>query len=114
MLPRRAQKQQWEHLLQFYTDDAPGLEITLMVVLVMSLCSIDFVTTLHVFGEIYRHRIWWSGLIKDSESLCKYLLDKAQVALVPGSIRGWQMHPHLLHCIYVGFAGSLLVSMNLL
>ena len=46
-------------------------------------------------------------MIKDSESPCKYLLDKAQVALVPGSLRGWKMHPCLLHCIHIKFAGSL-------
>ena len=28
------------------------------------------------------------GIIKDSESLCKYLFDKAQVALVPGDAFG--------------------------
>ncbi|RVW25403.1 Glutamyl-tRNA reductase 1, chloroplastic [Vitis vinifera] len=53
------------NLLRFYTDDPPGLKITPMVVLVTSLCFIGFVIALHVFGEIYRHRIWWSGLIKD-------------------------------------------------
>ena len=52
------------NLLRFYTDDAPGLEIIPMVVLVTSLCFIGFVIALHVFGEIYRHRIWWSGLTK--------------------------------------------------
>ncbi|GAB2223242.1 hypothetical protein Droror1_Dr00017380 [Drosera rotundifolia] len=42
------------NMLRFYTDDAPGLKITPTVVLVMSLCFIGFVTTLHVFGKIYR------------------------------------------------------------
>ena len=66
---RRAQRlssgNSGSNLLRFYTDDAPGLKITPMVVLVMGLCFIGFVVALHVFGEIYRHRIWWSGLIKD-------------------------------------------------
>ncbi|RVW84333.1 Protein transport protein Sec61 subunit beta [Vitis vinifera] len=44
------------NMLRFYTDDAPGLKITPTVVLVMSLCFIGFVTALHVFGKIYRHR----------------------------------------------------------
>ncbi|XP_004505968.1 uncharacterized protein [Cicer arietinum] len=44
------------NMLRFYTDDAPGLKISPTVVLVMSLCFIGFVTTLHVFGKLYRYR----------------------------------------------------------
>ncbi|RZR78019.1 hypothetical protein BHM03_00003240 [Ensete ventricosum] len=44
------------NMLRFYTDDAPGLKMTPTVVLVMSLCFIGFVTALHVFGKLYRHR----------------------------------------------------------
>lgn len=43
-------------MLRFYTDDAPGLRITPVVVLVMSLCFIGFVTVLHVIGKIYTTR----------------------------------------------------------
>mmetsp|Transcript_4851 Transcript_4851/g.8377 ORF Transcript_4851/g.8377 Transcript_4851/m.8377 type:complete len:104 (-) Transcript_4851:385-696(-) len=43
-------------MLRFYTDDAPGLRITPVVVLVMSLCFIGFVTILHVIGKIYTTR----------------------------------------------------------
>mmetsp|Transcript_35672 Transcript_35672/g.68412 ORF Transcript_35672/g.68412 Transcript_35672/m.68412 type:complete len:104 (+) Transcript_35672:155-466(+) len=43
-------------MLRFYTDDAPGLRITPVVVLVMSLCFIGFVTILHVIGKIYTVR----------------------------------------------------------
>ncbi|KAK3246470.1 hypothetical protein CYMTET_14032 [Cymbomonas tetramitiformis] len=43
-------------MLRFYSDDAPGLRITPVVVLVMSLCFIGFVTVLHVFGKIYASR----------------------------------------------------------
>ncbi|KAA8530893.1 hypothetical protein F0562_005648 [Nyssa sinensis] len=41
------------------------------------------------------------GLIKDSESLCRYLLDKAQVALVPGDAFGDD------GCIRISYAASL-------
>uniref|UniRef100_A0A5B6ZZV5 Bifunctional aspartate aminotransferase and glutamate/aspartate-prephenate aminotransferase n=1 Tax=Davidia involucrata TaxID=16924 RepID=A0A5B6ZZV5_DAVIN len=41
------------------------------------------------------------GLIKDSESLCRYLLDKAQVALVPGDAFGDDS------CIRISYAASL-------
>ncbi|TKY48505.1 transport protein Sec61 subunit beta [Spatholobus suberectus] len=44
------------NMLRFYTDDAPGLKISPTVVLVMSLCFIAFVTALHVFGKLYRHK----------------------------------------------------------
>lgn len=44
------------NMLRFYTDDAPGLQISPTVVLVMSLCFIGFVTALHVFGKLYLHR----------------------------------------------------------
>ncbi|KAA8546848.1 hypothetical protein F0562_003277 [Nyssa sinensis] len=41
------------------------------------------------------------GLIKDSESLCRYLLDQAQVALVPGDAFGDDS------CIRISYAASL-------
>ncbi|KAK2993379.1 hypothetical protein RJ640_008980 [Escallonia rubra] len=41
------------------------------------------------------------GLIKDSESLCRYLLDKAQVAIVPGGAFGDDT------CIRISYAASL-------
>ncbi|KAL3334209.1 hypothetical protein AABB24_030786 [Solanum stoloniferum] len=44
------------NMLRFYTDDTPGLKISPTVVLVMSLCFIGFVTTLHVLGKFYRYR----------------------------------------------------------
>ncbi|KAH1200084.1 Protein transport protein Sec61 subunit beta [Glycine max] len=44
------------NMLRFYTDDASGLKISPMVVLMMSLCFIDFVTALHVFGKLYRSK----------------------------------------------------------
>ncbi|KMZ66913.1 Protein transport protein Sec61 subunit beta [Zostera marina] len=44
------------NMLRFYTDDAPGLKMTPTVVLVMSLLFIGFVTTLHVFGKVYRYK----------------------------------------------------------
>ncbi|KAK7837236.1 protein transport protein sec61 subunit beta [Quercus suber] len=37
-------------MLQFYTDDAPGLKISPNVVLVMSIGFIAFVAILHVMG----------------------------------------------------------------
>ncbi|CAI9279426.1 unnamed protein product [Lactuca saligna] len=38
------------NMLQFYTDDAPGLKISPNVVLVMSIGFIAFVAVLHVMG----------------------------------------------------------------
>ncbi|KAF3511245.1 hypothetical protein F2Q69_00002277 [Brassica cretica] len=38
-------------MLQFYTDDAPGLKISPNVVLVMSIGFIAFVAVLHVMGK---------------------------------------------------------------
>ncbi|CAM8906854.1 hypothetical protein QQ045_010881 [Rhodiola kirilowii] len=40
-------------MLQFYTDDAPGLKISPNVVLVMSIGFIAFVAVLHVAGKLY-------------------------------------------------------------
>ncbi|KAK2650678.1 hypothetical protein Ddye_018167 [Dipteronia dyeriana] len=40
-------------MLQFYTDDAPGLKISPNVVLVMSIGFIAFVAILHVMGKLY-------------------------------------------------------------
>ncbi|KAI7726393.1 hypothetical protein M8C21_018853, partial [Ambrosia artemisiifolia] len=41
------------NMLQFYTDDAPGLKISPNVVLVMSIGFIAFVAVLHVMGKLY-------------------------------------------------------------
>ncbi|KAK8650500.1 hypothetical protein V6N13_140136 [Hibiscus sabdariffa] len=40
-------------MLQFYTDDAPGLKISPNAVLVMSIGFIAFVAVLHVMGKLY-------------------------------------------------------------
>ncbi|OIT32641.1 PREDICTED: protein transport protein Sec61 subunit beta-like [Nicotiana attenuata] len=40
-------------MLQFYTDDSPGLKISPNVVLVMSIGFIAFVAVLHVMGKLY-------------------------------------------------------------
>ncbi|KAI5647407.1 hypothetical protein M9H77_33412 [Catharanthus roseus] len=40
-------------MLQFYTDDTPGLKISPNVVLVMSIGFIAFVAILHVMGKLY-------------------------------------------------------------
>ncbi|KAA3459294.1 protein transport protein Sec61 subunit beta-like [Gossypium australe] len=40
-------------MLQFYTDDAPGLKISPNVVLVMSIGFIAFVAVLHVMGKLF-------------------------------------------------------------
>ncbi|KAF3783671.1 transport protein Sec61 subunit beta [Nymphaea thermarum] len=40
-------------MLQFYTDDAPGLKISPNVVLIMSIGFIAFVAILHVVGKFY-------------------------------------------------------------
>ncbi|KAL5728923.1 protein-serine/threonine phosphatase [Ranunculus cassubicifolius] len=41
------------NMLQFYTDDAPGLKISPNVVLVMSIGFIAFVAVMHVVGNLY-------------------------------------------------------------
>ncbi|XP_071718263.1 protein transport protein Sec61 subunit beta [Rutidosis leptorrhynchoides] len=41
------------NMLQFYTDDAPGLKISPNVFLVMSIGFIAFVAVLHVMGKLY-------------------------------------------------------------
>lgn len=40
-------------MLQFYTDDAPGLKISPNVVLMMSIGFIAFVAMLHVVGKLW-------------------------------------------------------------
>ncbi|KAK4755622.1 hypothetical protein SAY87_009379 [Trapa incisa] len=40
-------------MLQFYTDDAPGLKISPNVVLITSIGFIAFVAVLHVMGKLY-------------------------------------------------------------
>jgi protein transport protein SEC61 subunit beta len=44
-------------ILKFYTDDSPGLKITPVVVLVMSVCFIGFVTILHAMSKIYQYKM---------------------------------------------------------
>lgn len=39
-------------MLRFYTDESPGLKITPVVVLGMSVCFIGFVTMLHAIAKI--------------------------------------------------------------
>ncbi|KAL6498760.1 hypothetical protein OROGR_028307 [Orobanche gracilis] len=46
-------------MLQFYTDDAPGLKISPNVVLVMSIGFIAFVAVLHVVVEL--EKMWSSS-----------------------------------------------------
>ncbi|XP_043722899.1 protein transport protein Sec61 subunit beta-like [Telopea speciosissima] len=40
-------------MLQFYTDDAPGLKISPNVVLITSIGFIAFVAILHIIGKLY-------------------------------------------------------------
>mmetsp|Transcript_12212 Transcript_12212/g.45435 ORF Transcript_12212/g.45435 Transcript_12212/m.45435 type:complete len:89 (-) Transcript_12212:1078-1344(-) len=42
-------------MLRYYTDDSPGLKITPVVVLMMSVCFIAFVTMLHAVSKIYQY-----------------------------------------------------------
>jgi protein transport protein SEC61 subunit beta len=44
-------------ILKFYGDDSPGLKITPVVVLVMSVCFIGFVTILHAMSKIYQYKM---------------------------------------------------------
>ncbi|KAF8404547.1 hypothetical protein HHK36_009434 [Tetracentron sinense] len=53
------------------------------------------------FSSYYGSEAEGFGLIKDSESLCRYLLDKGQVALVPGDAFGDDS------CIRISYAASL-------
>ncbi|KAK7281034.1 hypothetical protein RIF29_08675 [Crotalaria pallida] len=53
------------------------------------------------FSSYYGKEIEGFGIIDNSESLCRYLLDKAQVALVPGSAFGDD------NCIRISYAESL-------
>uniref|UniRef100_A0A1D1Z801 Bifunctional aspartate aminotransferase and glutamate/aspartate-prephenate aminotransferase n=2 Tax=Anthurium amnicola TaxID=1678845 RepID=A0A1D1Z801_9ARAE len=53
------------------------------------------------FSSYYGAVVEGFGKIKDSESLCRFLLDKAQVALVPGDAFGDD------NCIRLSYAGSL-------
>ncbi|CAL5371789.1 unnamed protein product [Camellia sinensis] len=53
------------------------------------------------FSSYYGAEAEGFGMIKDSESLCRYLLDKAQVALVPGDAFGDDS------CIRISYAASL-------
>lgn len=46
-------------MLQFYTDDAPGLKISPNVVLIMSIGFIAFVAVLHVMGKLYFVKSKW-------------------------------------------------------
>ncbi|KAM7513655.1 hypothetical protein LguiA_003238 [Lonicera macranthoides] len=53
------------------------------------------------FSSYYGAKAEGFGIIKDSESLCRYLLDKGQVALVPGDAFGDDT------CIRISYAASL-------
>ncbi|GMH31605.1 hypothetical protein Nepgr_033449 [Nepenthes gracilis] len=53
------------------------------------------------FSFYYGSKAEGFGIINDSESLCRYLLDKAQVALVPGDAFGDD------NCIRISYAASL-------
>ncbi|KAF6175729.1 hypothetical protein GIB67_022731 [Kingdonia uniflora] len=53
------------------------------------------------FSSYYGSEVEGFGIIKDSESLCRYLLDKGQVALVPGDAFGDD------NCIRISYAASL-------
>ncbi|KAJ9561671.1 hypothetical protein OSB04_006831 [Centaurea solstitialis] len=53
------------------------------------------------FSYYYGSEVDGFGLIKDSESLCRYLLEKGQVALVPGDAFGDDT------CIRISYAASL-------
>ncbi|KAK1432394.1 hypothetical protein QVD17_09290 [Tagetes erecta] len=53
------------------------------------------------FSYYYGIEVEGFGLIKDSESLCRYLLEKGQVALVPGAAFGDDT------CIRISYASSL-------
>mmetsp|Transcript_14480 Transcript_14480/g.52088 ORF Transcript_14480/g.52088 Transcript_14480/m.52088 type:complete len:96 (-) Transcript_14480:2220-2507(-) len=43
-------------MLRFYTEEAQGLKITPVLVLVISVCFIAFVTMLHAISKIYQYR----------------------------------------------------------
>ncbi|KAG1328046.1 putative Bifunctional aspartate aminotransferase and glutamate/aspartate-prephenate aminotransferase [Cocos nucifera] len=53
------------------------------------------------FSSYYGTEVEGFGIITDSESLCRFLLDKAQVALVPGDAFGDD------NCIRMSYAASL-------
>ncbi|XP_020522046.1 bifunctional aspartate aminotransferase and glutamate/aspartate-prephenate aminotransferase isoform X2 [Amborella trichopoda] len=53
------------------------------------------------FSSYYGSYVEGFGLIKDSDSLCRFLLDKAQVALVPGDAFGDDS------CVRISYAASL-------
>ncbi|GFY80269.1 aspartate aminotransferase [Actinidia rufa] len=53
------------------------------------------------FSSYYGMEVEGFGMIKDSESLCRYLLEKAQVALVPGDAFGDD------RCVRISYATSL-------
>ncbi|KAF5186315.1 Aminotransferase [Thalictrum thalictroides] len=53
------------------------------------------------FSYYYGSEVEGFGVIKDSDSLCRYLLDKGQVAVVPGGAFGDD------NCIRISYAASL-------
>ncbi|CAA7401030.1 unnamed protein product [Spirodela intermedia] len=53
------------------------------------------------FSSYYGSEVEGFGVIKDSESLCRYLLDRAQVAVVPGGAFGDD------NCIRISYAAAL-------
>ncbi|RHN42636.1 putative protein transport protein SecG/Sec61-beta/Sbh [Medicago truncatula] len=56
-------------MLQFYTDDAPGLKISPNVVLVMSIGFIAFVAILHVIENGRNH---WRNSISAETTPCSH------------------------------------------
>eukprot|EP01018_Ginkgo_biloba_P016967 Gb_26985 [translate_table: standard] len=53
------------------------------------------------FSFYYGSKVEGGGLVEDSESLCRFFLDKGQVALVPGDAFG------IPSCIRISYAASL-------
>lgn len=43
-------------MLRFFTDEAPGIKVTPVAVLIMSVCFISFVTLLHAISKVYQYR----------------------------------------------------------
>ena len=46
-----------KNMLRFYTDESPGLTVSPVVVLSMSLGFVAFVVLLHVIGKLYSLRM---------------------------------------------------------
>ncbi|KAF7153779.1 hypothetical protein RHSIM_Rhsim01G0020900 [Rhododendron simsii] len=78
------------NMLQFYTDDAPGLKISPNVVLVMSIGFIAFVAILHVMGEKKK--------------------DYALVLAIPGKVISYNLKCNKLDVLRVQAFASLMAS----